>query len=69
MAFPEFRARRLRDHPTFREMVADTVRVGMEGGGFILSPTSTPFSWPEITERASDNMIAMLDVGLDVGRY
>lgn len=53
----------------FREMVAETVRVGMEGGGFILSPTSTPFSWPQITRRAQDNMMALLDVGLDVGRY
>ncbi len=53
----------------FREMVADTVRVGMEGGGFILSPTSTPFSWPNITDRAQDNMLALLEVGLDVGRY
>jgi len=41
----------------------------MEGGGFVLSPTSTPFSWPQITRRAQDNMMALLDVGLDVGRY
>ena len=53
----------------FREMVADVVGVGMAGGGFILSPTSTPFSWPQITDRARENMLAMLDVGLDVGRY
>lgn len=53
----------------FREMVAETVRVGMEGGGFILSPTSTPFSWPEITQRAQENMLALLEVGLDLGRY
>jgi len=53
----------------FREMVAETVRAGMEGGAFILSPTATPFGWPTMTDLARENWLAMLDVALEVGRY
>lgn len=53
----------------FREMIAETIRVGMEGGGFILSPTATPFGWPTMTDRARENWLNMLDVALEVGRY
>lgn len=53
----------------FRELVEDTVKVGMEGGRFILSPTATPFGWPTMSDLARENWIAMLEVGLEVGRY
>jgi len=53
----------------FREVVAETVRAGMPGGRFILSPTATPFGWPTMTDRARENWTAMLDVALEVGRY
>ncbi len=52
----------------FRELVAETVSVGSEGGAFILSPTATPFGWPEMSDRAQRNWLALLEVGLDVGR-
>lgn len=53
----------------FRELVAETVRAGMPGGGLILSPTATPFGWPTMTDRARENWIAMLEVTLEVGKY
>ena len=53
----------------FRELVAETVKVGMAGGRFILSPTATPFGWPTMADLARENWIAMLDVGLACGRY
>ena len=56
-------------HAYFREMVAETVRVGMEGGGFILSPTATLGGWPTMTDHARENWLAMLDVALEVGQY
>jgi uroporphyrinogen-III decarboxylase len=53
----------------FRAMVAQTVTEGMAEGGFILSPTATPFGWPEMSRLARENWIAMLEVGLAVGSY
>lgn len=53
----------------FRELVEETVRVGKEGGRFILCPTATPFGWPAMTDLARENWIAMLQVGLEAGRY
>ena len=53
----------------FREMVAETMRVGKEGGRFILSPTATPFGWPTMDDRTRSNHLAMLEVGLQLGRY
>ncbi len=53
----------------FRSLVAETVRTGMEGGGYILSPTATPFGWPTMTDLERENWIAMLEVGLEVGWY
>jgi len=53
----------------FRAMVEATVRTGMEGGGFILCPTATPFGWPEMSGLARENWIALLDVGLKTGTY
>jgi hypothetical protein len=50
-----------------RCLVARTIRTGMEGGGFILSPTATPFGWPEMTELEQRNWLAMLDVALTAG--
>jgi len=55
-------------HEAFREMIAETVRAGMEGGGFILSPTATVGGWPTMTDHARENWLAMLDVALEVGR-
>ena len=56
-------------HEAFREMIAETVRVGMEGGNFILSPTATVSGWPTMTDHARENWLAMLDVALEVGVY
>ena len=53
----------------FREMVAETVSAGKEGGRFILSPTATPFGWPTMDDRTRRNHLAMLDVGLKLGGY
>jgi len=53
----------------FRDLVRQAVEEGMRGGGFILSPTATPFDWPTMTDRARENWLAMLEVGLQVGRY
>ncbi len=50
-------------------MVAETVRVGMDGGGFILSPTATLGGRPTMTDHARENWLAMLDVALEVGEY
>ena len=41
----------------------------MVGGRYILTATATPFGWPTLTDLARENWIAMLDVGLRVGRY
>ncbi len=53
----------------FRRLVEQTVKTGMEGGRFILSPTATPFGWPTMSDLARTNWLSMLDVGLEVGRY
>ncbi len=53
----------------FRELIARTMREGMPGGAFILSPTATMFGWPELPPLAQANWIAMLEVALDVGVY
>lgn len=53
----------------FREMVHETVKIGMEGGRFILSPTATPFGWPTMETLAQQNWIAMLDTALATGWY
>lgn len=53
----------------FRLLVEETVRVGMKGGRFILSPTATPFGWPTMPDLARENWIAMLDVALQAGKY
>jgi len=55
--------------PQFRKLVEQTMREGMEGGGFILSPTATPFGWPTMSQLARENWLAMLDVGLETGQY
>lgn len=55
--------------PEFREMVRETVRTGMPGGGFVLSPTATPFGWPTMEPLARENWIAMLDTALSAGAY
>jgi hypothetical protein len=52
-----------------RRMVAETVEVGKQGGGFILCPTATLFGWPYATDRERDNWLALLDVGLKTGAY
>jgi uroporphyrinogen-III decarboxylase len=51
----------------FRAMVRETVRTGVAGGGFILSPTATPFGWPEMSDLARANWLALLDEGLAAG--
>jgi len=56
-------------NPRFRQLVAETVRIGKPGGRFILSPTATPFGWPTMSNLARANWITMLEVGLDVGVY
>lgn len=56
-------------HEAFRESVAQTVRDGMPGGNFVLSPTATLSGWPTMTDHARENWLAMLDVALEVGRY
>ncbi len=53
----------------FRSLVAQTVTTGMQGGGFILSPTATPFGWPTMPDLARENWLAMLEVGLATGQY
>ena len=53
----------------FRRLAEETVRTGMPGGRYILSPTATPFGWPEMTELARLNWLTMLDVGLAAGVY
>jgi hypothetical protein len=53
----------------FRALVEQTVRTGMQGGRFILSPTATPFGWPTMSDLERANWIAMLDVALAVGGY
>jgi len=53
----------------FREMVAETVRVGMVGGRFILCPTATPFGWPTMSELELANWLAILEVGREAGGY
>ena len=51
----------------FRAMVAETVRVGKDGGRFILCPTATPFGWPQMPDLARDNWLSLLEVGLEEG--
>ncbi|MBM3499562.1 MAG: hypothetical protein FJX74_12955 [Armatimonadetes bacterium] len=51
----------------FRALVRETVRVGTAGGGFILSPTATPFGWPELSDLGSANWLALLEVGSGAG--
>gem|GEM_PF-3536615 len=53
----------------FRRLVEETVQTGMPGGSFILSPTATPFGWPEMTELTQRNWLTMLDAGLAAGTY
>ncbi len=53
----------------FRLLVEQTVATGMEGGGFLLSPTATPFGWPTMTNLERENWLSLLDVGLATGRY
>jgi uroporphyrinogen-III decarboxylase len=53
----------------FRKLVAETVRTGMEGGRYILSPTATPFGWPTMEPLEHANWLALLEVGLEVGVY
>jgi hypothetical protein len=55
------------DH--FRALVEETVQAGMVGGRYILTATATPFGWPTLSDLARENWLAMLDVGLQVGRY
>jgi hypothetical protein len=55
--------------PALRRLVEETVRTGMEGGRFVLSPTATPFGWPEMTDLARQNWLAMLEVALAAGEY
>lgn len=52
----------------FRDLVEETVLVGKAGGGFILSPTATPFGWPDMTDLERDNWLSLLEVGLGAGR-
>jgi hypothetical protein len=53
----------------FRALVEQTVKAGMEGGRFILSPTATPFGWPTMTGLERQNWLSMLEVALEAGRY
>ena len=53
----------------FRELVRRTVAEGKPGGRFILSPTATPFGWPTMTDLQRENWLALLEVGLEEGRY
>ena len=53
----------------FRALVEETVRIGKEGGRFILSPTATPFGWPTMTDLARENWLTLLEVGLEFGGY
>ena len=56
-------------HRRFRELVAETTRVGMAGGRFILCPTATPFGWPTMGDLELANWLAILEVGREVGEY
>ncbi|MBI3922974.1 MAG: hypothetical protein HY318_16250 [Armatimonadetes bacterium] len=58
-----------RPNDQFRDLVEETVRTGMSGGRYILSPTATPFGWPTMTDLERENWLAMLEVGLEAGRY
>lgn len=53
----------------FRALIERTVRTGMAGGKFILSPTASPLHWPTMSDLERRNWISMLDVALEVGGY
>ncbi len=49
-------------------LVRDAMRDAKEGGGFILMPTATPINIP-LHPKTEANMIAMIEAGLEYGRY
>ncbi len=52
----------------FTTMVAQAMRDGMPGGGFILAPTASPYT-PVLPDRARDNYLAMIETALRLGSY
>jgi len=54
--------------PQFEHVVRQTMADGKPGGGFILCPTASPYV-PELSDRARDNYLAMLRIGLEMGEY
>lgn len=41
---------------------------GMPGGGYILAPSATPYA-PVLSDRARDNLVAMIETGVRLGAY
>ncbi|MBI3920997.1 MAG: hypothetical protein HY318_06205 [Armatimonadetes bacterium] len=50
-------------------VVEDTIAQGKPGGCFILSPTSSPSTWPRLNERHVANYRAFVEAGIRLGRY
>ena len=53
---------------SIERLVAEAIRAGAPGGGFILLPCASPYERP-LPPRASENMIQYLKMGRKYGRY
>jgi uroporphyrinogen-III decarboxylase len=51
-----------------RDAVKRAIDAAAPGGGFVLCPTASPFT-PVLPERALRNYIAMIETGVQYGRY
>ena len=56
------------DPEHIRQLVKQAMDDAKEGGGFILYPCSVPLD-AELKPKTEENIIAMLDAGLEFGRY
>ena len=56
------------DQSQVERLVADAIRQGAPGGGFILSPCASPYEQP-LSERAAQNFIHYLETAHRLGGY
>ncbi|MHB0874917.1 MAG: hypothetical protein ACYC5O_02610, partial [Anaerolineae bacterium] len=50
-----------------RELVARAIE-DARGGGFILCPTSGFMEWPTASDRQADNVLTLIEAGLEYGK-
>lgn len=52
----------------FRRRVRQTIADGKPGGRFVICPTASPYP-VELSDRAIENYLALIDIALEEGRY